>query len=361
MSWRAVRNNDGTVHIPCSGEVPGQLGWGTLVLEISLSALARARGPLIRLTPRMEPERIFALEPAAGGRLQLLRRHGGEVSHLSIGLGREPSTGTLRLSYHWDHHRGVSLMTAENLAKGTIRQQEAAHALPLLDEEIAALFGAGNGSRLHPALDWVALADHWQTVGPMPGLAGSTLIDTPTGPCPIAMLRPGDLVLTADDGPLPVLWQGRVSVPAIGSFRPVRILAPCFGLSRDMVVLPGQRIALSGDDVEYHFGEEEVLIEARHLANGQTATWEPEAEIAACHGLLFDRHALVRADGLWTESLYLGRIARNPDLALSTAPGALAETGRLPVHAGPARRELMDFEALALMLSLLNSRAPVAA
>lgn len=361
MSWRALRNNDGTIHLPCSGEVPGQLGWGTLVLEISLSALARARGPLIRLTPQMEPHRIFALERTGDGRLQLLRRHRSDVSHLSIGLGREPTNGTLRLSYHWDHHRGVSLLTAENLAKGTIRQNEAAHALPLLDEEIAALFGGRRDSRLHPALDWIGLADHWQTVGPMPGLAAGTLIDTPDGPRPVAMLRPGDLVETADDGPLPVLWQGRVSVPAIGSFRPVRILAPCFGLSRDMVVLPGQRLALSGADVEYHFGEEEVLIEARHLANGQTGQWEPEAKVAACHGLLFDRHALVRADGLWTESLYLGRIARNSDLALSTAPGALAESGKLPVHSGPVRRELMDFEALALMLSLLSSRAPVAA
>ncbi|MDI3337673.1 Hint domain-containing protein [Defluviimonas aestuarii] len=361
MSWRALRNNDGTIHTPCSGEVPGCLGWGTLVMEINLAALARSRTPLIRLTPRREPEHIFALERTPDGRLQLLRRHGGEVGHLSIGLGREPSMGTLRLSYHWDHHRGVSLMTAENLSKGTIRQQEASHALPLLDEEIAALFGGGGDSHLHPALDWIGLADHWQIVGPMPGLAASTLVETVNGSCPVAMLRPGDMVLTADDGSMPVLWQGRVSVPAIGSFRPVRILAPCFGLARDMVVLPGQRLALSGADVEYHFGEEEVLIEARHLANGQTGVWEPEAEVTACHGVLFDRHALIRADGLWTESLYLGRIARNPDLARSIAPGALVETGSLPIHTGPARRELMDYEALALMLSMLNSRSVVAA
>ncbi|MGB3313462.1 MAG: Hint domain-containing protein [Albidovulum sp.] len=361
MSWRILRASDGSAHEIGTGDMAAGLGWGTLVMEINLATLARRRRPLIRLSPRQEPERIFSLEATDDGRLHLLRRHGSAVTHLSIGLGREPNVGMLRLSYHWDQHRGSSLLTAENLTKGTIRQQEGTHALPLLPEEISALFEPTGGSLIHPAIDWIGLADHWQTVGPTPGLAPETLVDTPRGVVPVAMIRPGDLVLTADRGPLPVLWQGRVSLPTLGHFRPVRILAPYFGLEEDMVVLPGQRIALSGAEVEYQFGEEEVLIEARHLANGQTAIWEPEAEVVPCHGLLFERHALVRAGGIWTESLYLGRIARTTDLASATAPGALAENGRLPIHAAPVRRELKDYEALALMLSLLNANAVIAA
>ncbi len=361
MSWRALRDTGGATHVPGGAGLPEHLGWGTLVMEINLGLFGRSDGPLIRLSPRREPHRTFVLERGAGGRLQLLRRHGADVTHLSIGLGREPFSGTLRLTYHWDHHRGRSLLTAEHLSKGTIRQNESPAALPLLGEEIAALFAAAGESRLHPSIDWIGLADHWQTVGPTPGLSGDTPIDTPDGARAVRDLRAGDHVSTTDGDIVEVLWQGRVSVPTLGSFRPVRLLAPYFGLRHDMIMLPGQRIALSGADVEYHSGEEEVLMEARHLANGQTAIWEPEAQIVACHGLLFDRHALIRANGIWTESLYLGRIAANSDLAGSTAPGALSEAGRLPMHAAPARRELLDFEALALMLALLNNRAPVAA
>lgn len=361
MSWRILRGSDGTAHHIGAGDMSAGLGWGTLVMEVNLAALARRRRPLIRLSPRQEPERIFSIEATGDGRLHVLRRHGSEVSHLSVGLGREPSVGALRLSYHWDQHRQSSLLTAENIAKGTIRQQEAAHALPLLPEEMSALFDPTGGSLIHPAIDWIGLADHWQTVGPTPGLSPDDLVDTPHGAVPVSVIGPGDQVLTADHGPLPVLWQGRVALPALGHFRPVRILAPYFGLARDIVVLPGQRIALSGAEVEYQFGEEEVLIEARHLANGQTAVWEPEAQIVPCHGLLFDRHALIRVGGIWTESLYMGRIARTTDMACATAPGTLAESGRLPIHDAPVRRELKDYEALALMLSFLNANAVVAA
>ena len=195
----------------------------------------------------------------------------------------------------------------------------------------------------------------------MPGLAPDTMVATPAGPRPVAELQAGDLVQTADHGPLPILWQGRVHAPDVGRFRSARLLAPYFGLYRDLVVQPSQRLALSGVDVEYHFGEEEVLVEARHLVNGETAVWDDGGDVAACHGLLLDRHALISANGIWTETLYFARIARNPELARTTAPAALGGMKELPVHDRPARRELLDFEALALNAARLRSRSPLVA
>ncbi|MDW4549359.1 Hint domain-containing protein [Defluviimonas sp. D31] len=358
MTWLALRQMGGQTRRIGKPELPARLDIGTLVLELDLDEIARTRGPVLRLAPRMEPQRIFALEATSDGRMHFLRRHGPDVSHLSIGLGRVPVTGQLRISYHWDHRRGRSLLTAENLTSGTIRQHEAAFALPLLAGEIGALFDTDREGQRHSALNWLGLADHWQTVGPTPGLAPRTEIVTADGPRPIATIRPGDLVLTADNGLQPVLWQGGIEVPAIGRFRPVRLIAPYFGLGSDLIVQPSQRIALSGADVEYHFGEDEVLVEARYLVNGETAVWEAEAETSICHGLLLERHALIAAGGVWTESLYLGRIAANPALARTTAPGALAARGALPVHSRPARRELLEFEALELSLARLRRRAP---
>ena len=126
------------------------------------------------------------------------------------------------------------------------------------------------------------------------------------------------------------------------------------------IVEPGFiRIVLGPD--EYLFGEEEVLVEARHLVNGETAHWEPEGSVVACHGLLLRQHCLVEADGCWIDSLYFGRIARNRDLARTTAPGSTLAEDQLPVHNRPARRELLDFEAQMLALARSRSRAPFAA
>lgn len=361
MSWRFLHHRDGTTRHLASRPCDDRLDFGTLVLELDLGEFGKTKGPLIQLDPKGEPERTFVIEPMSDGRLHLLRRHGDAVNHLSVGLGREPVSGRLRLSYHWDHTRGRSLLTAENLTRGTIRQQDTPGAFPVLREELAALFGNREATAHHPALDWIGLADHWQTVGPVPGLAPYARIDTPTGPRAIAELRAGDLVRTADHGDLPILWQGRIAAPALGGLRMVRLIAPYFGLSRDLTLRSGQRIALSGTDVEYLFGEEEVLVEASHLVNGRTAIWDAEGSISVSHGLLLDRHALIRTDGLWTESLYLGRIGRNPDLARSTAPGVLADTSGMPVHSGPVRRELLDFEAHALAVTRQRSRAPLAA
>lgn len=356
MSWLALRDAGGGRAIGAAA-LPERVARGTLLLEIDLARLATTADPLLRLAPRGEPQRIFVLERGPDGRLHLLRRVGAQVSALSVGLGRRSDTGTLRLSCHWDAGSGRCLLTAEALATGTLHQHEGRDALALDGADIAALFGGRGDCINHPALTWVALADHWQPVGPMGGLAGDTPIDTPEGERPIRAIRPGDRVLTADAGPQPVLWQGGSRVPACGSFRPVRLEAPYYSRRDDLVALPAQRIALSGAEVEYLCGEAEVLMPAHRLG----ALTETGADTIMWHGLLLAGHHLIRSQGQWLSSLHLGRLAHNPDLAAMTAPGAGMTPQRLPLHPAPARRDLHDFEAEALSLSLGNRRAPAAA
>lgn len=362
MTWRRVWSADGTVRDLDRGALAERLDRGTLVIELDLAELRSRKEvePVLRLARHLEPARMFSVERGQDVRLHLLRRHGPEVSHLSVGLGLEPISGILRLTYHWDAVRGRSLLTAENLTRGTIRQHEGTHALPILRDELDSLLAPGETGR-HAAIDWIGLADHWHIVGPMPGLAPGTMIATPEGPRPVETLTAGDLVLTADEGPLPVLWQGRVVVPGMGRMRPVRLIAPFNGLTRDLRVNPGQRLALSGPEVEHHYGEDEVLVEARHLVNGRTAVWDREGALETYHGLLFHRHAVIDANGIRTESLYLGRLAHNPELARTTAPAALGRLLQLPDHAATVRPGLRDHDAFALNLSRLKSRASLAA
>lgn len=342
--------------------LPDRLDWGTLVLELDLAVLARTPGPLLSLPPDPTAQRLFTLEPMPDGRLHLTRRQGGAAGRMSVGLGRDPASGILRLSYHWDSRRRSSLLTAENLSRGTIRQQEAAAALPMSGEALGGLMAFARGAPVpHPAVEWLGIADHWQAVGPLPGLAPDTPVDTPAGPRPVSALLPGDRVCTADDGDRIVLWQGRINAPGVGGFRNVRFRAPCFGLAQDLVLRAAQPVAVGGTDVQYLFGEDEVLVEARHLVNGHGAVWDAGVTLGASHGIVLDRPSLIRAGTFWAESLYLGALARNPALAQTTAPGALAEAGRMPLHARRARRQLRPFEALALARARDAVRLAVAA
>ncbi|PKP73475.1 MAG: hypothetical protein CVT84_13345 [Alphaproteobacteria bacterium HGW-Alphaproteobacteria-6] len=349
MTWLALRDDTGARAL--APALPaGGIARGTLLFEIDLARLATTADPLLRLTPHGDPQRILVLERGPDARLHLFRRAGAQVSVLSVGIGRSADAGKLRLTYHWDAGSGRAVLTAERLATGTLRQHEGRDAMALGPAELAALFAGGGGCRHHSALDWVALADHWQPVGPIGGLAGDTPIDTPEGPRPIRTIRPGDRVLTADAGAQPVLWQGGVRVPACGSFRPVRIEAPGFARRDDLVALPDQRIAMSGAEVEYLCGEDEVLVPAHHLATPAAADASGDGT-AIWHGLLLAEHHLIRSQGLWLSSLYLGRLAQNPDVAATTAPGSRMAPGHLPRHAAPARRDLHAFEAAALALT----------
>ncbi|MDH5452370.1 MAG: Hint domain-containing protein [Paracoccaceae bacterium] len=361
MTWLALRGADGIARRFGTTCLPDSLPRGTLTVELDLSQFAHKAAPVLRLRSGAEPTKIFTMERMADGRMHLLRSDGQHVSNLSIGLGREPVSGWLRLTYHWDTNCQRSLLTSENLTAGTIRQQEIPDAMPLCLEDVRSLFVSERGCQRHPAVGWFALGDHLQPVGPTPGLAGSTMIGTPDGPRPLNTLRAGDMVLTADNGPQPVIWRGGVSVPSMGAFRMIRLLAPYFGSSSDLLVQPSQRIAISGAEVEYLFGEDEVLVDARHLVNGQTAIWDEENTLVNCHGLLLATHELVQADGCWVDSLFIGRIAKNPDLARTTAPGSVVSARDLPIHTAPVRRELLEFEAQTLVLAHARSRAPFAA
>jgi hypothetical protein len=82
-------------------------------------------------------------------------------------------------------------------------------------------------------------------------------------------------VLTLDHGIRALRAVRRADLPAQGSFTPVRLRAPFFGAQGDLLVSGPQAILLAGNDVEYLFGTERVLAEARHLVDGSRACFAP--------------------------------------------------------------------------------------
>ncbi|UWR24303.1 Hint domain-containing protein [Sulfitobacter sp. S190] len=131
-----------------------------------------------------------------------------------------------------------------------------------------------------------------------------TRILTEAGERAIDTLRPGDRIITRDHGAQPLRWMGRRSVPGIGHLAPIELSADSLpGLSCTTRVSPQHRFLLSGYEAELLFGEEEVLVAAKHLIDHQSVRRIACPEVTYLH-MMFDHHEVVFANGCATESFH---------------------------------------------------------
>jgi hypothetical protein len=135
-----------------------------------------------------------------------------------------------------------------------------------------------------------------------------TLILTEQGQVPVQDLRPGDRVITLDAGPQPIRWISARRVDATGSQAPIRLKQGSFGNSADLLVSPQHRILLRDWRAELLFGSAEVLVAARDLVNDLTVRPSPTPQLEY-HHFMFDRHQIVCANGIWSESFFPGSFA----------------------------------------------------
>lgn len=135
--------------------------------------------------------------------------------------------------------------------------------------------------------------------------ARGTLIETPTGPRYVETLKEGDLVTTLDNGAQPIFWIGRKTVPGVGKGAPVEIAPGALGNIRKLVVSQNHRILVTGAAAELLFGEDQVLVAAKHLVDNRKIFLRPRKEIQYFH-FLCEGHQIVFAEGCPAESLYPG-------------------------------------------------------
>ncbi|GIX13944.1 MAG: hypothetical protein KatS3mg118_1903 [Paracoccaceae bacterium] len=137
----------------------------------------------------------------------------------------------------------------------------------------------------------------------VPCFTPGTLIMTPRGPVAVERLRPGDPVLTADDGPQPILWVGRQTLEVRAEAqRPVILPAGAVGNRRPLMVSAqhGFLTRITG---------EEALIRARHLIGRLPGVrWAHGVRRVTYLHLLLPRHQLILAEGALTESFYPGPV-----------------------------------------------------
>ena len=148
-------------------------------------------------------------------------------------------------------------------------------------------------------------------INQLPCFVAGTLIDTPTGPVPVQDLRPGDLVLTLDNGAQPLRWIGAREIEARDNFAPIRICAGSYGAEADVLLSPQHRVLIRDVWAELLFGESEVLVKAKDLVNDKTVRREEsETPVTYVH-LLFDQHNIVTSSGLLSESYLPGPMMRH--------------------------------------------------
>jgi hypothetical protein len=143
-----------------------------------------------------------------------------------------------------------------------------------------------------------------------------TMIATPAGPRKVEDLRVGDLVLTLDHGPKPILWISSrkihaATLTAHPEFAPIRIPAGALGKgypASDLLVSPQHRVLLSSPVARQMFGVDEVLVPAKFLTgfSGIAAQNVPDVEY---YHFVLDRHELVWAEGAVTETMLPGPMA----------------------------------------------------
>lgn len=148
----------------------------------------------------------------------------------------------------------------------------------------------------------------------VPCFAMGTIIETAGGPRPVETLRPGDPVLTRDNGMQTLRWQGGTHVTRDGldlrpNLRPVLIRAGALGLGSpavDLTVSPQHRVLVRSRIAHRLFRDAEILVAAKHLIGlpGIEAVI-PANGVTYVH-LLFDRHEIVLSNGAWSESLHAG-------------------------------------------------------
>jgi len=143
-----------------------------------------------------------------------------------------------------------------------------------------------------------------------------TLIETPNGAVSVEALQIGDFVLTKDNGPQEIIWIGsstkRITDENRDIIAPYLIEKSTFSQNvpnQDLCLSPLHMIVLSGGMIELLFDDPEVLVSVKGLRDHPKIRRLSGKTVEYWH-IATKNHDLVRANGVWAETLYLGPQAK---------------------------------------------------
>lgn len=145
-------------------------------------------------------------------------------------------------------------------------------------------------------------------------VAGSRL-EGVRGPVAVEDLRIGDLVKTRDSGPQPIRWIGWTEHRWPGTdegLRPIRIPARSMDgrlPHRDLMISPQHRILLSKQNFAHLDTDEECFAPALSFVGYRGVQRDTSYRMVRYYHVLLDRHSILTAEGLLSESFFPGPVA----------------------------------------------------
>ncbi|NCW68043.1 MAG: hypothetical protein EBV86_05665, partial [Marivivens sp.] len=178
--------------------------------------------------------------------------------------------------------------------------------------------GSGNAKLMFPNGEQLILwgvAPSLVDTGPelfkmgIPCFTAGTMILTPKGEVPVENLRVGDIVVTRDNGPQPIVWCGSrhlssAELDAAPDLRPIRLDASILGGDRGLLVSPQHGVFTKTDE----HGGTDTLVRAKHLARlkgGKVRVAQGVKKVTYVH-LMFEKHQIIYGNGIASESFYPG-------------------------------------------------------
>lgn len=322
---------------------------GSVVIELATGHLGHKSNRIISSKFGGEGGQEFQLSLFSDdNRIEIMSRNMARSIRFSLGNVPLDEIAKFRITYSWDGALNTSLLTAEDLERDKLFQAEANDAAPLSPTLLKNLMKGTGNTAISKAVSFIGVSGQVQPVGLSMAISGDATIGTPVGPIPIQNLQIGDMVQTLDNGVQPIRWIGSQMVPALGAFCPVQMRAPYHYLERNVFVSPKQRILVSNTNVEYLFGEDSVLVEARHLPGHASAIRQKKPGFShRMYHVLLDNHEIIDVSGCYMESLFIGSIANDPNI-LKTTILRNVNPETLPQHTQKVRPFLKPYEAAIL-------------
>ncbi len=353
VNWIATRTAERGAFHPrglCCADPAGPVGLGLLargsiLIETKTRPLSNPIN-LVRfsvLDPWPTGLKI-CLEP--DGTVRLMVRQGGRYLETALHTGLGGKIETAHIAFIWDAPQRRGRLSVYVPDHGHMWQTDVLSPFPLSLRDVRRM--VADPATVSPDVEFMAVADAPCPIGPVPGLSGSAAVDTPDGPALIRDLKAGDLVCADGRSPVKALWVGRMSVPTLGRFAPMRLRRPYMGLWDDLITSMDQRICLSGSEVEYLFGEERVTTAVRHLEIRNCA--EPVKNpppVMTYYQVLLETHEIMRVNGAKVES-FDGSAALASRSTFGVSVLADMPEDRRPREVGLAAPVLQGFEALTL-------------
>lgn len=139
-----------------------------------------------------------------------------------------------------------------------------------------------------------------------PTMAGNTMINTPECVLPVAWLRKGDDVKSLDG----VVRVARVEVAQTEA----QIMLASFDDRPELGLIdPYQHVLLSGWEMEMHFGQSQMLVEAGALSEAQ---WHVCEITQPRYRIWFETPQIIQANGIWIAASTSDKFAQTAHMVM---------------------------------------------